>query len=71
VEYEGRQMKKVLNTVHKKNPPSPGRADFFIMMGCTPETASRHSVCNLRVSLSKHTKEYLVIFFQPITKAYI
>jgi hypothetical protein len=28
--------------------PSPARADFSIMMGCTPEIGNRHCVCTLR-----------------------
>jgi hypothetical protein len=30
-------------------PPSPARADFSIMMGCTSDIGNRHSVCTLRI----------------------
>ncbi len=31
-------------------PPSPARADFSIMMGCTPEIGNRHSVYSVFVA---------------------
>ncbi len=47
-------------------PPSPARADFSIMMGCTPEIGDRHSVYPsphpLTLSLQKETYNNPLLF---------
>ncbi len=43
-------------------PPPPARADFSIMMGCTPEIGNHHSVCTLWFLPSKDYFCILILF---------
>jgi hypothetical protein len=43
-------------------PPSPARADFSIMMECTPEIGNRHNECTLRSNLGPAQ----IIYFPPL-----
>jgi hypothetical protein len=38
-----------------KSPPSPGSANFSIMMECMPENGSCHSLCTLCVGMTAET----------------
>ncbi len=50
-------------------PPSPAKADFSMMGVRHAEIGSRHSVSNLKMSTSKYTKDFLVIFFPSDNKS--